>query len=132
VDYSPDGTRIAVGGMSDGTVNIYDAKTFNLNFTIPKIAGTPTPIVSALKFSRDNLLLGIGYNNGLEMVYNLFNYTSFTVGGGNQTYIYSLDFSNDSSLLAFCGKSATLKVYNFNANSIVNNTNLTYTGITAN
>lgn len=122
VDYSPDGSMIALGGMSDGFARIYDAQTYDLKLSIPNTTNTQ---VSAVKFSKNNQYLAVGYRTGLLKVINLAN--GSTMGSGvystGQGMLYALDFNSDSSILASCGNNPPLKLLSTNTWSISNGVN---------
>jgi WD40 repeat protein len=118
IDYSPDGTMIAIARMTSFTTNnvfIYDTNTYNIKLIIP----TGSAInVTALKFSPNSSLLAIGYKNGTTSILNVNQgntVSSFdTLLGG----LNSLDISSDSNYIVLCGNSSAsyksiLLIYNF-------------------
>jgi WD40 repeat protein len=107
VDYSPDGKYIAVGGISNNSVLIYDAVTFNFLFAVNATVTSPA---NTVRISRNNLI-AIGYKNGNIQVMDLTNRSPIGISISGQTIINSVDFSPSGQLLAVCGNSAAT-IYN--------------------
>jgi WD40 repeat protein len=116
VDYSPDGKKIAVGGMSDGSVHIYDGASFSL---INVIANNTGSIAKSVRISSNNIL-AIGYVNGILKVYNLATNASISNNANtSQTFIFTVDFTLNGSQLAVCGVGTNpLVLYNVTGTTI--------------
>jgi WD40 repeat protein len=98
IDYSPDGTMIAVGG-DDSIVRIFDSTYYNSISTYSN--GQP---IYSLKFSPNNLMLAIGYSNGAKVLNVPGLQLNATIGVS--TIVYSVDFSINSTYLSTCGTSS--------------------------
>lgn len=108
---------IATGGMSDNSVHILDAATFN--YKVPPITGGNG--VYAIKFSHNSALLAIAYGNGTVAIANTATgaITTTISTGINSNMIKGIDFNNDSTMLATCSSFSEkqLKVWYINNGS---------------
>jgi WD40 repeat protein len=116
VDYSPDGKKIAIGGMKDGSVHIYDGQSFSL---INVVANNTGSIARSVRISSTNLL-AIGYVNGIVKLINLATNVSISNSTNTtQTFIFGVDFTVSGNQLAVCGIGANpLVVYNVTTTTI--------------
>ncbi len=114
--YSPDGTRLAVGGR-DGVVNLWDAATGVLLFTLIEIGETQTNTltgITAVDFSPDGNRLAAASADGTVRVWNLatqqVSMTLINPLGGFEDYVTlsnDVAFSPDGARLATVGPDNT-------------------------
>lgn len=105
VDYSPDGSMIAVG-INNKTVRVYDSLSLILKFSF----ATPD-VPYAVKFNGLNTVLVAGSKHNDLKILTLATGAVTTLNSG-QTEVYGIDFSSDSSKMVSCGKDNELRVWN--------------------
>jgi WD40 repeat protein len=106
VDYSPDGSKIAYGGTSDNTAVVLDALNYSVLYTVAYPSGTQA--ANALKFSPNNLMLAVGFKNGNASLLNFETGIQYNFAATGLTNISAIDFTTNSSNIAFCGNIAAL------------------------
>jgi WD40 repeat protein len=102
--FNHDGNLIA-GGLSNGSVNIYEASSGTLVQTLANVAGE----VEGLSFSPDGSSLVIGANN--LTVWNLSTQSASAVLEGYTRAINTIQYNHDASLLAAGTREGTVLVW---------------------
>ena len=105
VDYSIDGTLIAVTSITNNQVTIYDTINFFLLHTYTPSSGTAT----VARFSRDNANLVVGTTNGRYHVLDLasnpfsatFSHTYMPQANDDQIVDLAINYDNTKILLCF-------------------------------
>jgi WD40 repeat protein/class 3 adenylate cyclase len=106
LDFSPDGTRLAVGNQ-DGVPKVWDLAT-----------GTPllslvghTEICWAIAYSPDGTLLATGGNDGLVKVWDAQSGQELRSLNSPAAFVYGVDFSPDGARLLSVDESGYLTVW---------------------
>jgi len=97
VDYSPDGSMIALG-LEDNSVKLYDAASYTLrhSFNAPNKP-------NSVKFNKLNTHLAVGSLHSNVVILTIATLTTSTIPT-TQNEVYSITFNSDSSIMATCGK----------------------------
>lgn len=110
VDYSPDGTMIAVAADRN-SIKVYDTQTLAVKFSF---SPTGNNAVKVVKFNNRNTILAIGMTNGTLFIMDLTTPNGATVQQGTSliTGMNSIDFNSNSNLMLITGENPDLLTFN--------------------
>ena len=104
VDFSPDGTRLAVGGRS---IQIWDMQSRTIAFVLVGHEGD----VESVSYSPDGTLLASASYDETIRIWDMETGTILQTLTGHEGKVNAVAFSPDGTLLASCAGDKTLKIW---------------------